>query len=811
MVTKITNQDTSFWLSFIEQLKIRNQFILMLVFPVAGMLFFSILGIFEKVQTANQMEHLRSLATFSLQANAVIHETQKERGMSAGFLSSKGKEFKNELEKQQQSNDKKINSFKIFLTNFNSTYFGTEFNSDLSHIRTEIDHISQIRKQIQALSIPIPDALSYFTNINHNILKLIGYLPRLSPEVQLTAFGYAFINHLQGKERAGVERAVLTNVFSSNRIDSIQFSHFRSLVSEQNLFLQQFMETASPEVLEQYHQIMTGKVLDETERMRNIVFKKGGVLIPSQIDFEIDPSYWFEMQTAKINLMKKMEDWMNQTVIEKTIQLHNRAIMSWIINSLMTIGNIIFTIIFAFIIGSSILNQLGGEPIFVAKRVRKIAKGDLSDRPDTQERTKATGLMAAMNDMTLELYEMVRGIEQIAQELYSASGLLNSVANGMADGSQTMLNRTEQSVIGAINMTTYMEAVTLSTQQTSQNLKFVANAVEQADTNLQAIAFASQQANDNVSTVAAATEEASTGLNSVNLAAKRTSTNVDSVFKSVQGIKSSLEEVRLLCEKASFSSNLANQQAQSTLTEMDKLSNAAQDIDSVVDVINNIAEQTNMLALNASIEAAGAGDSGKGFAVVANEVKELARQTGNAIRLISTQIEKIQSHTSEVAAVIHNVTNSIEQINQSNQEILRAVESQRSSVDNIAIAMENTADETREVTRLVEESSLGISEVTQNMQLLSMTIANTTTSVAEASAGVGSMSGNIDEVTQASFDIANRVGIANQTAFEIQTAILDVKEAAQHMNQMSLTITNRSAEMTNQAEQLTKMMTRFRT
>ncbi|MEO5364668.1 MAG: methyl-accepting chemotaxis protein, partial [Magnetococcus sp. DMHC-8] len=88
---------------------------------------------------------------------------------------------------------------------------------------------------------------------------------------------------------------------------------------------------------------------------------------------------------------------------------------------------------------------------------------------------------------------------------------------------------------------------------------------------------------------------------------------------------------------------------------MQKLGVSAQEIGKVVAVISNIAEQTNILALNASIEAAGAGEAGKGFAVVANEVKELARQTSEATRMISEKIGQIQETTTAAGVATQQV------------------------------------------------------------------------------------------------------------------------------------------------------------
>jgi methyl-accepting chemotaxis protein len=121
----------------------------------------------------------------------------------------------------------------------------------------------------------------------------------------------------------------------------------------------------------------------------------------------------------------------------------------------------------------------------------------------------------------------------------------------------------------------------------------------------------------------------------------------------------------------------------------------------VIKVITSIAEQTNLLALNATIEAARAGEAGKGFAVVANEVKELAKQTGQATEDISDKIATIQHDTKgaiEAIATIGKVINEVNDI-----------------ANTIASAAEEQTVTTNEMSRNVAEAAKGGNEIVQNI------------------------------------------------------------------------------------------------
>jgi len=139
------------------------------------------------------------------------------------------------------------------------------------------------------------------------------------------------------------------------------------------------------------------------------------------------------------------------------------------------------------------------------------------------------------------------------------------------------------------------------------------------------------------------------------------------------------------------------------------LSAASADIGKVVLLIQAIAEQTNLLALNATIEAARAGEAGKGFAVVASEVKQLATQTSKATEEISGRIHAVQGATDQAVAAIDNVDKTIARINEIGSRIAAAVEEQGAATSEISRAGRHAAEQTEQLAaslvRLLEAAS----------------------------------------------------------------------------------------------------------
>ncbi len=151
---------------------------------------------------------------------------------------------------------------------------------------------------------------------------------------------------------------------------------------------------------------------------------------------------------------------------------------------------------------------------------------------------------------------------------------------------------------------------------------------------------------------------------------------------------SSLEEAQELinslyrkAEETNRELEQAIQHARSNFAVIEKLAMSSQEIGKAVKVIKNIAGQTNMLALNASIEAAGAGEAGKGFAVVANEVKDLSRQTAEATNMIAERVDEIQTNTYEATSTAKEMIQSIQRISATNNEIFQNADAEFAKSD----------------------------------------------------------------------------------------------------------------------------------
>ena len=229
------------------------------------------------------------------------------------------------------------------------------------------------------------------------------------------------------------------------------------------------------------------------------------------------------------------------------------------------------------------------------------------------------------------------------------------------------------------------------TQEFDAGISELLNGLTSSATEMEATAGSMSQ-------IANQTNERATAVAS---AAHQASANVQTVATAAEELSSSIAEIGRQVAHSSNTSKRAVDQVTATNDQVKSLAKTAQQIGEVINLISDIAEQTNLLALNATIEAARAGEAGKGFAVVASEVKNLATQTAKATEEISQQIGGVQTETDAAVSSMDAIGATINELN----EVATA----------IAAAVDEQGAATGEIARNVEEAAMGTQEVTVNI------------------------------------------------------------------------------------------------
>ncbi|MBF0340038.1 MAG: CZB domain-containing protein [Magnetococcales bacterium] len=411
-----------------------------------------------------------------------------------------------------------------------------------------------------------------------------------------------------------------------------------------------------------------------------------------------------------------------------------------------------------------VLHQIGGEPAEVSRIVARIAGGDLTVRGRDGPGSGLLGEIVAMAGRLREMIMLIRlqgmsTLPPVSEQIAKAVERLSAVA---AEVRQTTAEAQEGNarLEGLIR-----EQVKTGADYIVHSMGDIGHAVIEQSRAAGTVSLAAEEGSVNTSTLASAAEEISANVAEVNRSLEEVSRMIDNVAESMDRLTASQEEVRDRCRIADNEAARANTQAQSGQTVMEQLTLSAHEIGQIVQTINHIAEQTNMLALNASIEAAGAGDAGKGFAVVANEVKDLARQTAEATQDIGRRIHEIQEQADAAARAVGEITEAIERLADVNREIVLAADEQSMVAKEISLSMDGVSRAADVVMHGSQELGGAVNEIARTATALgdgSRELALTATTMASSIEETATQAAQSNNLAQAMLSTVGDTVVASQ-------------------------------------------------
>ena len=722
-------------MNYFKKIRIKSKLLVLTIIPMLTIIVYSGFTIKNlSVEKENlSSTHNRVLEMESL--SKLIHSLQIERGMSVGVVAKKDNEGKNKLSDIRKEVDLSIESLK----NDNSVL------SNLSELNNK-------REQINTLSISSGEVGGYFSKVIVSLLDSTTIIPSLTSDINSRNFLQIYTHLATSKESLGQIRANLNGAFTNDKFVEKTYDSYVASYGAYKVNLNKFLILSPNDLKDFYNKSVENKVVTQTFNMINIAFEKG-----KDGGFDIKPTFWFENVTATINIFRDIELKLFDTVKElnqKSMDNNNSNFMYMIGFIIILILIIVYlTILIIKDITSSLADfknglllffdylnkktsnvsllkddsedEFGEMAAFVNINIKQIEKTLIQDIALIEE---AKVVMSRVNNgWYSQIIEKSTSNDSLEEFKNNVNNMIKSTRDRFSEVDLILEHYSNHNYLPKLNMKADDEkggvferlVVGINTLQNSITQMLIENksnglTLEKSSNilleNVDILNISSNEAAASLEETAAAIEEITSNIRNNTENISKMATYSNSVIKS-----------------ASEGGNLATKTTQA----MDEINSQVNLINDAISVIDQIAFQTNILSLNAAVEAATAGEAGRGFAVVAQEVRNLASRSAEAAREIKTIVENAKNKADEGKDIANNMIDGYKELNENIQQTINLISDIQNASKEQLLGIEQINDAVTQLDQQTQKNA-AVASQTHDVSVITDKIAKLVVSNANA-------------------------------------------------------------------------------
>ena len=455
----------------------------------------------------------------------------------------------------------------------------------------------------------------------------------------------------------------------------------------------------------------------------------------------------------------------------------------------------------------------------MAATAQKMAAGDLSQEVEVRGSSEITDLGGAINTMSYNLRDMLSRIVQMSESLNEALKSMNVATQKMSRGARVQHEAGEQTAMTVNEMLASIKGVAANANEMSQaageassSTTEMAVSVGQVAANAVGLSAAADDTAASIVQTLASIRQVSENTEALSTAAEQTSSSITQMSASVKEVeKKALESARLAMKVAQDSAEQGTAAAREAMQGMEhirstvvatadavnRLGKRSQEIGQILKVIDEVTDQTGLLALNAAILAAQAGEHGKGFAVVAEEIRDLAERTAASTKEIANLIATVQEETAASVLAMGKGLKAVEggvalvsttgdvfgQVAASSRqaaEMARAIElttgEQAKGVAQITEAAVNIAGQIEQIARAMQEQRQGSERIAQSAEKMRDITRQMRTATEEQTSGSRLIASAVGSVTTQAEQVARSTAEQSLGAQQISDAIARIQK-----------------------------------